>query len=377
MFAHAILGGGVAASRLATRLAEGGHGPVLLIDPMAHDPRTLALFADPADSWWEPFVLHRWLRIAVRAGGRRVVRRPAYPYVIVRAQALRERAYRAVQAAEGKVHRGTIASIKETEASVRIRLEDGSVYQASWVYDARLDEPRHPSAMRQTFAGVWVETESPTFDPDETLLMDFDPFAAGPPAESVRFAHALPTSDRHALVMAVSIGPGRPTLPVGTWLPRVLPTTDLHTVTAYESGSLPLFTVDTNCRLGPRCLRIGYPGGLLKTPFGDAVQRIDEDARAIVAAVAETGAPAIPKRRHAVQWRWLDRVLLSLVTERGQQASQVFMALFQRQPIDAVIDFLEERATCSDVLGLMVKLPRWGWFASAGWHQLTLPSTPR
>jgi len=364
-YAHALVGGGVARSRLAARLAERGHGPIALFDPVDHDPRTLAIFAEPDGGWARDFLVHRWSRVTIRGGGRTVTRHPSHPYAILRAQALRDHAREVVEAAGGTVIRGRVRDVLDGEDHSVVVLADGSHHEAEWVYDSRIEPAADATALRQTFAGVWVETEQPAFDPDEAVLMDFDRFAAEPRGSSaVRFVHTMPTSPHRALITAVEIGPGRPKLPIGTWLPGVLdePT---HTIVSTESGSTPLMTDAPVRRVAPRRLRVGNAGGLLKASTGYAVQRIDDDARAIVAAIDATGAPALPRRRHAVPWRWLDRVFLDLVAQRGQRAHRVLFAMFERRPIDAVVAFLEERATCPAVVGTVLRLPHWDWFALA------------
>ncbi|MEM6930997.1 MAG: lycopene cyclase family protein, partial [Myxococcota bacterium] len=331
---HAIVGGGVAGSRLAARLVEAGHGSVLLVDALERDPRTLALFADP-DGWSRDFAVHRWPRITVRARGRTLTRQPSRSYVIVKAQALRDHARTAVEAAGGAVVRGRVQTVLDGSEGCTIVLEDGRTFEADWVYDSRVHPDDDDTALRQTFTGVWVESEEPAFDPDEAILMDFDRFAheGRGPSQGVRFVHTLPTSPTRALITAVSIGPGRPKLPVGTWLPGVLPDS-AHTVVGHESGSTPLMTERPVRWAAPRRLRVGNAGGLLKASTGYAVQRIDDDAAAIVASIGRRGRPDVPRRLHAVPWRWLDRVFLDLVAQRGQASAAVFLAMFERRPID-------------------------------------------
>ncbi len=364
-YAHALVGGGVAGSRLAARLVEQGHGPVLLVDPVERDPRTLAMFVEPGGGWARDFLTHRWARVTVRGRGRTVTRRPTHPYAILRAQALRDHARSMVDDAGGTVVRGRVSEVLDHDDGGTIVLDDGTRFESDWIYDSRVDPRDDDTVLRQTFTGVWVEAEQPTFDPDEVELMDFDRFAHVPSGTGgVRFVHTMPTSTTRALVTAVSIGPGRPSLPVGTWLPGVLRDSP-HTIVGYESGSTPLMTQPPVRWAGPRRMRVGNAGGLLKASTGYAVQRIDTDARSIVDAIARTGRPRVPWSVHAVPWRWLDRVFLDLVAQRGQDASAVFLALFERRPVDAVIAFLDERASCTAVARTVLELPRWDWFALA------------
>lgn len=371
-FAHAIIGGGVAGSRLATHLAAGHRGPLVVVEPHVEDPRTLAVFEDPSARWTDPFVVHRWPHLRVRGSGREVRMTPSRSYVIVRAQDLRDRAIEALEAAGGEVVRGHAVSVIHEGDRAIVELDDGTTLSADWVYDSRIDERDNATALRQTFAGVWVETDVDTFDPDVVTLMDFDAFAGARAGHRLRFAHAMPTSPRRALVTAVVVGPGRPALPVGPWLGSIVDTSVLR-ISAHESGSTPLMLRPPVRWAGPRWLRVGVAGGMLKASTGYAVQRIEADVRAIAAAIAETGRPAFPPHRHAVPWRWLDRVLLTLVMQQGQASAEVFLALFERCPADAIVAFLEEDATCSSVASTVLRLPRWEWFARAGFTDVIRP----
>lgn len=357
-FDHGFAGAGLAASLLALRIVRRGLGSVLLVDRTEHDPRTFAFWTRAPDEDLDPLVEREWRTLRI-AGPDGTVEVPlgAWRYAIVRADAVRERARRAVEEAGGAVVQGDVEAVGEGADGAALDV-DGLARPARFVYDSREDEP--PIGLVQSFAGWWVETDEDAFDPDVATLMDFRvPQQPG----ALRFVHVLPMSARRALVSGVCFGPEPARVDVAAWL-RDTAGLSRWTVTGEERGATSMGVVSAPRRRSPRVLAVGVRGGLLKASTGYALTRIRDDADAVATSLADRGHPfALPRASRL--WAFLDRVLLRVVAVHGPATAAVFVALFARNPVDRVLRFLDERAGLGDAVALVWSLPRWTWFLSA------------
>ena len=363
---HAIVGGGVAGSSLALRLVGRGLGRVALIDPQDRDPRTFAFWAR-GPLLVDPLIVHEWSRLRIRgprAGQDQVLELGDWRYAIVPGQALRDRAVQAVSDAGGLVLHGAVHGLRDQGEHCDVRV-DGQRVQARWLYDSRLREP--PGIrFRQTFRGAWIDTPDDVFDPDEAVLMDFHHLAdagVGELEHGVRFFHVMPTSARRALVTVVAMAPGRPELDVAPYLREGLGL-ETWTVEREERGSTPLTDHRFARRVGDRVVRIGNAGGRLKASTGYAFVRIQRDAERMADSLATHGHPFdVGGSRWG--WRFLDGVLLELLHAKGQRAEAVFLAMFERHPVDRVLRFLDEDLSVQELPAFVRGLPHWGWFVGA------------
>jgi lycopene beta-cyclase len=351
---HALAGGGLAACSLALRLVREQLGPVLLVDHAVHDPRTFAFWTDQSGEL-DALVEHTWRELRVLGGGQELsLPLGRYRYVMVRGEAVRAHAHRAIEQAGGRVLRADIDRIEDgTDQAVLVA--GGERYLARWVYDSRQDRTAPP--MHQTFHGWWVETDEDAFDPARATLMDFR--TAQEPG-GIRFFHVLPTTRRRALVTGVNYAPQPLPIELERYLRGELGLRRWR-VTGHEGGITSLDPRPLSRRLGKRVLAIGLGGGLLKPSTGYALVRIQHDAEQIASSLRRKGHP-YALSRSAWGWRFLDAVLLRLIARRGPATERVFVALFAHNPVERVLRFLDERASPAEVLGLVLTLPDWRWF---------------
>ena len=135
----------------------------------------------------------------------------------------------------------------------------------------------------------------------------------------------------------------------------------VHGVTEFEvldreGGASPMTDLPFEALAGPRVRRIGIPAGMLKPSTGYAVTRILADSEALADALTRGDSPMLRPPARGL-YRFLDGIFLALWSRWPARMPGIFAALFTRVPADAVLRFLDERASWRELLSLVSRLP--------------------
>jgi lycopene beta-cyclase len=354
-----VLGTGAAGLALAARLAASGRSDrrVALVDtvPEPVAGRIWAYWSDRRTGL-DAAVSARWSRLCVVAGGRRLELDPSpFSYRLVRGEDLAAAVEPLVRRSGFTRLTGAVHSLADDGPdAVRVEIA-GATVRARWVLDSRPPPAPDPDQVRLRFLGWEVRTDRPAFDPRCATFMDFSSRVPG----EVRFCYLLPTAADTALVEVAAFvaGPAaRHDLAdaLADYLTRVWALPSWHLL-RQEAGDLPL-RVGVPRRAGPRVLRVGAAGGMLKPSTGYAFDRIVRDADAVVSSLDRFGHPwALPRRRR--RHAWLDRVLLDLVRDDPDAIEPAFARMFARNPVPRVLRFLDEDTGPVEELRLIAALP--------------------
>jgi lycopene beta-cyclase len=344
---------------------------ILLIDRDAkqHNDRTWCFWGDP----YTPFAWlarHSWQKLSVRsegnartfdltAGGSRGQR-----YWMVSGldyyQAIREKL---VQRPNVQWVAGSVERIWD-EPNRALVMVDGETIAARYVFDSilrphELDiDPQRHHFLRQHFMGWEIETPRPAFDPACATWFDF----STPQQADLRFFYVLPFSETRALVEYTIFSPQllekeQYQATLKAYIHNQLGV-ETYSVQAEETGWIPMSDFPFARRAGERILNIGTKGGLVKPSTGYAFQRMQQDARAIVASLVKNGHP-FEIRRAPGRYRLYDSLLLQILYRQGASMKPIFMRLFARNPISRIFHFLDEDATLFQDLSLIATLPPW------------------
>ncbi len=360
---YIIAGAGAAGLSLAYHLVQAGlPGRILLLEraPKTHNDRTWC-FWEVGEGPFEAVVGHRWTELWVRDVGfaRRLDLQP-YAYKMIRGlDFYRHMQHWLAQQPNLELRYGEISGIEE-EGKGAVVTQAGRRYQGRWVFNSLYRPPTLRPGYRyllQHFLGWVVRAPEPVFNPQEATLMDF----RTPQEGQVRFIYLLPLDAQTALVEYTVFSPE--VLPpaayqegLKAYLAGVLGLKE-HTILEVESGAIPMTDAPFPHRASPHVMNIGMAGGQTKASTGYTFQRIQRQSRRIVQSLLKTGQPFYPEpllRRHAL----LDSVLLEVLFRWGGAGHRVFRDLFDRNPPQRVLRFLDEETRLWEDLQVMARVDR-------------------
>lgn len=357
-----ILGAGCAGLALARRLEfHGFEGEVILLEERSSTAleacgQRWCFWGPPPDPVLAGAVSANWLHWQVRHGAE-VARQadPAWSYRQIRARDYRAVLRARLEARGWRQHDGVrVLAVEQLFAGWLVRTEAGTWF-ADEVIDARgpaeADKFRSPDGFapaRQTFVGWEIETRGACFAPGVATLMEFQPAPHG----QVHFVYVLPYTERRALVEYTEIAPpdrvsseAELLRHLERWLGARWSHFDVH---EREAGSLPLGEIPSQPRT------VGATAGALRPSSGygflTSWEQADQRARELCGlrgGSAERGSLV----------RWLDAVLLRVLTRQPEILPAAFFGLFRRLPSPALARFLNGRPRASDLLRAVAAMP--------------------
>ena len=354
-----VVGAGAAGLALACLLGEQGGVEVVLVDAPAGPARS------PDRTWcswqtgptgWDEAVTARWHRVEVHApdGAARRYDLAPFDYTMIRS-----RDYERV-AAERLVR----ARVERREALVaRITAEGvvvGADLRGRWVFDTRPAPPARVGrvALLQHFRGWTVRTAQDRFDPTVAGLMDFRP---SQPQGGVAFGYVLPTSPREALVEYTEFSRAVLTdeayeSALIDWTNRVLELGPFE-VLAVEQGAIPMTDAPFPRRVSDRVFRLGAAGGATRPSTGYTFSAAQRQARGVAAALRDGRDPEPPAAFSPRHLR-MDALLLRALDGGFLDGASFFARLFERQPTERVLRFLDGSTSLREDLAVMASAPR-------------------
>lgn len=221
--------------------------------------------------------------------------------------------------------------------------------------------------MLQHFKGWVVKTESPAFNPEEAVMMDF----RTEQKRGATFFYVLPFSEREALVEYTLFSedllpPEEYNNALKNYLHQHYPGIS-YTITAEEFGIIPMTTYRFSKGAG-NIINIGTAGGFTKGSSGYTFQNIQKSSAVIAAAVA-AGRHPLHTKHAAARFHFYDRVLLQVLKTGRLQGRDIFARMYQKNSAAKVLRFLDNDSSLTDELKIISRLPTFP-FARAALKQL-------
>lgn len=358
-----IAGGGVAGLSLAYHLIQSPmrDRSIVIIDRdhKSCNDRTLCFWSDQPTAF-DSILFRSWDRLRVIGEDFETAPTPeAYRYCMIRGIDF----YRFVQRAltgcpNVEFVQGTISRIDECDQDAVVVMDDQTTYRGRWVFDSRFNPAEFQAnwargqSFQQRFLGWEIETAAASFDPQCPTFMDF----RLPQHNGLCFCYVLPFSERHALVECVLMGRSQAAhaSQLRAYIENVLGIHQYH-ILAKESGTSPLTDRGFPRQAGPHIMNIGTRGGRVKPSSGYAFMRIQHDSAAVVRSLLKSGHPFdVPSDSRF--YRLCDSLMLRVMNRRGGWMVPLFARLFERNPIDRIFRFLDERASPGQNLRLTASL---------------------
>lgn len=350
MYDILIAGSGVAGLSLAYHLVQGPFygARILLVDRTFEERSNHALsFWTAGTTPYEPVVAHTWRRMKVAGPGfEKEAPLGDLRYQTIGAVDFRRFVTDALDAAPAVTRlQGNVSHIEDGVESATAWV-DGHPYRARWIFDSRHSPDDFTPAqghitLWQRFQGWEIVTASEHFDPQTATLMDLrTPQAA---CGSWCFFYVLPTSRRRALVELVTVDNAYDAQTLQAYIGNVLDIDD-YEIVRREAGATPLTNTPLQRRLGQRVMAIGTKGGRIKPSTGYGFLRMQEDAAVITQSLLTNGHPFdVPG--DGPFHHFCDVTMLRMLARRGSWALPLFSTLFEHNPPQRVLRFLDESAT--------------------------------
>jgi lycopene beta-cyclase len=363
---YLVVGGGAAGLSLAYYLAQEPRlatKRILLIEPTAKDQndRTWSFWTDKPGVF-DKIAACEWRRIAFRSPSfERTFDLKKYTYRTLRGLDFYQFVHQALAARPQQftLVRAEVADLVNTATGVQARTTTGQLFTAHYAFDSRPPaiEPQ-PNSYRyllQHFVGWEIETRQDVFDPQVMEFMDF----RGPQHHEARFIYVLPFSSRRALVEYTLFSPTP--LAKAAYEAQIVEyvqhtlglTADQYQVVGEEVGAIPMTDHPLPARVGAHIINLGTRAGRAKPSTGYAFQRIQAQSARVVEALATTGHPPADPTGDKWQFRLFDTLLLDIMQRRGEQTRDIFTQLFQRNPVERIFRFLDEKTSWADNLRIM------------------------
>lgn len=211
-------------------------------------------------------------------------------------------------------------------------------------------------SLLQHFKGWVIETGKPCFDASTATFMDF---RVGQ-ERGTSFVYLMPLTPTTALVEY--------TLFTETVLPQEAYETELrryigeqllindYQIVHEEFGVIPMTNQHFPQQQG-NIIYLGIAGGQVKGSSGYAFRFIQKRTAAIVAALKQTGKPFVQKPVSAVKFHFYDSVLLQVLQKRKMEGAEIFRQIFQKNPPERVLRFLDNETGLADDLRIMYSVP--------------------
>ncbi len=272
-------------------------------------------------------------------------------------------------------------SRKKSDTVITIT-ESGLEIHSHYVVDARfnhvgeLNIDPDANTLWQHFKGWEIQTREPIFDPDCAVMMDF----RVPQSDGFAFIYLLPFSSSTALIELTYFNTELPdpdyyNSKIAAYLESnyglirqdaSLNTSD-YIVENVEYGVIPMTDIPyTSKSDDDRIISTGLIGGQAKASTGYAFARSQRFAKLIAKNILD--GQFFTDTNGSIRFRYYDMLMLHIIRHHPANAVQIFLQLFQKNGIETMFDFLDEKTDFITELKIMSTVPKYSEYFNAMWQ---------
>ena len=374
---YIISGAGAAGLSLLMRLMqhrEFNDKKILVVDkaPKNKNDHTWC-FWEAASGLFEPVVCHEWQKVHFYSSQfSSLLDLSPYQYKMIRAIDFYNYVLQhAREHTNISFEYGNIEAVGN-EGDKALAVVNGIRYTAAYVFNSVIfSQPEIPANkiyLLQHFKGYVIETDQPVFNSAEATLMDFRVSQT----HGTTFAYVLPVSSTKALVEYTLFSPKLLMQNEYDEALRYYISTYLniehYKIEEQEFGVIPMTNMKFLKRVG-KVINIGTAGGQTKASSGYTFQFIQKQTQQLVLDLLKYGHPKEQASAAKKRFQFYDTTLLNILHNKTLPGDKIFADMFQKNPIDRVLRFLDNESTLEDEINLMGTLPK-GVFMKAAIQEI-------
>lgn len=261
---------------------------------------------------------------------------------------------------------GSVIEMITIENGVKV-ITDSSVWESSLVFDSRppkyLPPKNDDTHLLQSFIGYVITTDDPILNTNCMDLMDFNVDQLG----ATQFMYVLPLGEGKMLVELTRFGIEAITQKEANSVLDLYITQRFgnYQILDIEIGCIPMSTADISVESLPGVIAIGGRAGAVKPSTGYAFKNMFNHAERLADSLKRNIKPAVIT--DSSRFRFYDRLLLLILTKQPSQGKPIFEALFKKNEIKNVFQFLDEKTTLIQDIRIFLTLPIKPFLKAVGW----------
>jgi lycopene beta-cyclase len=374
---YIISGSGAAGLSLLMRLMQhkAFHDKkILVVDkaPKNQNDRTWC-FWEKENGLFEPVVHHKWQQVHFFSEQfSSLLNLLPYQYKMIRGIDFYNYVFNEAQKHANIIFEyGNVETISN-EGDKAFVVVNGTEHIADYVFNSILfgstSVPPNKIYLLQHFKGYMIETDDAVFNPAQATLMDF---RVGQ-NNGTTFAYVLPVANNRALVeytlfTAQLLDEKEYDVALHNYITSYLNISN-YRITEQEFGIIPMTNMKFVGKVG-RVINIGTAGGQTKGSSGFTFQFIQKQSQQLVNDLLQYGEPKEHDSLLHKRFKFYDTTLLNILHTNKLAGHKVFADLFQKNPTDRVLRFLDNESNMADELRLMGTLPQ-GIFMKAAIEEI-------
>jgi lycopene beta-cyclase len=267
-----------------------------------------------------------------------------------------------------------IKHIQNNSDHAIVELETTSV-TCDFIFNSILfKEPKAPKGkyfLLQHFKGWVIETNEPCFKPAIATFMDFNVSQQ----HGTTFFYVMPTSANTALIEYTLfteelLQKQEYESALQEYISNQLNIQEF-TITHEEFGVIPMTNMHFPLHDG-RIINMGIAGGQAKGSSGYAFQFIQKRTEQLIQSLLKHGHPYVKRTFNDRKFHLYDSVLLNVLHNRKINGDEIFARIFQNNPAERVLQFLDNETGIMDDVKIMRSVPA-GIFLIAALQELLKP----
>jgi lycopene beta-cyclase len=261
---------------------------------------------------------------------------------------------------------GSVIEMTAIENGVKV-ITDSNIWESSLVFDSRppkyLPPKNDDTHLLQSFIGYVITTDDQILNTNCMDLMDFNVDQLG----ATQFMYVLPLGEGKMLVELTRFGIEAITQKEANSVLDLYITQRFgnYQILDIEIGCIPMSTADISVESLPGVIAIGGRAGAVKPSTGYAFKNMFNHAERLADSLKRNIKPAVIT--DSSRFRFYDRLLLLILTKQPSQGKPIFEALFKKNEIKNVFQFLDEKTTLIQDIRIFLTLPIKPFLKAVGW----------